>query len=300
MTIISKDEYEHTILGVSGIMKHRNTNKDNTLWRSAKFTAIRPVPKSAWGPNRFITVTIRFDDRCGNGQHSFSITGDIGRKGRDFDCGGCIHDEIKKYFPELKGLIQYHLSDTRGPMHYISNTCYMAGNLDSNGKAKGEADRFEHSIKFDSVPVSHIIGKRFYEFLKAKPEKLDLEIEEIKHESSTSSGTYYTGYSVKGFDCTWPQSPFKSKLQAEQTIDAINNCKIGFELVATNFSEGKDRDLTGARNSANWPEASDLQLCLPRKDLEKLLNARLEGMQKSMRETIEAIGFDWDLSSYNK
>lgn len=39
--------------------------------------------------------------------------------------GGCMHNEVKKIFPELAELIRYHLVDQNGqPMHYIANAMY--------------------------------------------------------------------------------------------------------------------------------------------------------------------------------
>lgn len=75
-----------------------------------------------------ITVNVRFDDECNNGHDTFSITGSINRKGPF----GCIHNEIKEYFPELAKYIKWHLTSTDGPIHYVSNTIYWAkeNNLD--------------------------------------------------------------------------------------------------------------------------------------------------------------------------
>lgn len=85
-----------------------------------------------------MTVTTRFDDRCGNGHNTFSITADItGRRGFDIiDMGGCLHDEIREHFPELAHLIRWHLVSTDGPMHYIANTTYLASGTEWNGEPK--------------------------------------------------------------------------------------------------------------------------------------------------------------------
>jgi hypothetical protein len=85
-----------------------------------------------------ITVDIRFDDNCKNGHHTFAITG-TAKAGRDHEIGGCIHEEIAKYFPELAPLIKWHLFDQTGPMHYVSNTVYLAGDRDYNGLRNGES-----------------------------------------------------------------------------------------------------------------------------------------------------------------
>jgi hypothetical protein len=90
-----------------------------------------------------IQVTLRFDDRCGNGHNTFSVTGQTWEKGGQFGywkeaAGGCIHDEIEKYFPEFAHLIRWHLCSTDGPMYYIENTTYMASDKDCWGLKKGE------------------------------------------------------------------------------------------------------------------------------------------------------------------
>jgi hypothetical protein len=77
-----------------------------------------------------ITAHVRYDDQCGNGRNSFSITGEIEekrlRKWVDV-CGGCIHDQIAKHFPHLVPFIKWHLTSSDGPMHYIENSMYWAG-----------------------------------------------------------------------------------------------------------------------------------------------------------------------------
>lgn len=62
----------------------------------------------------------------------FSITGDVkilDRRYRDpFIMGGCIHDEILKFWPELAPLVRVHLSGCDGvPMHAEANARYWAG-----------------------------------------------------------------------------------------------------------------------------------------------------------------------------
>ena len=73
-----------------------------------------------------MTVTLRYDDECNNGHSTFSITGTI--KNHIVDMGGCLHEEIKKYFPEFKYLIKWHLCSSDSPLHYIANTKYWVKN----------------------------------------------------------------------------------------------------------------------------------------------------------------------------
>jgi hypothetical protein len=89
------------------------------------------------GTRYTITATVRYDDKCNNGHNSFSITGEI--KGpRGLDVCGCIHEDIAKRFPELEPFIKWHLCSSDGPLHYIANTVYNAGDLDHWGLRKGE------------------------------------------------------------------------------------------------------------------------------------------------------------------
>ena len=88
-----------------------------------------------------ITIEVRYDDQCGNGHNSFSITGSIRFPklcSYDSVVCGCIHKEIAKHMPELAKYIKWHLFDSHQPMHYVANTVYLAGNLDHWGLAKGE------------------------------------------------------------------------------------------------------------------------------------------------------------------
>lgn len=89
-----------------------------------------------------ITAEVRFDDQCGNGHNTFSITGRIrDPKVNRYDgwiASGCLHEEIAKHFPELAPFIKYHLVSTDGPMHYTANVCYFASDRDYRGLLKGE------------------------------------------------------------------------------------------------------------------------------------------------------------------
>jgi len=87
--------------------------------------------------NEKLVVRVRFDDQCGNGHNTFSITGDLYVEGL-WKSGGCLHNEIAERFPELAPLIKWHLCSTDGPMHYIANTVYQAGDRDHWGCRKGE------------------------------------------------------------------------------------------------------------------------------------------------------------------
>lgn len=107
---------------------------------------------TASGPETLI-VTVRHDDQCGNGHNTFSITGDLySTRGSTRDgtvkhangrtlkwySGGCLHEVIAKRLPELAPLLKWHGCTTDGPLHYIANTTYLAGDRDHCGLRKGE------------------------------------------------------------------------------------------------------------------------------------------------------------------
>ncbi len=104
-----------------------------------------PVVFKQDGRHYSITATVQYDDECGNGHNSFSITGEIWRclpdgtrTGRDCESCGCIHEDIAQHFPVLAPLIKWHLCSSDGPLHYLANTLYLAGDKDYNGLRKGE------------------------------------------------------------------------------------------------------------------------------------------------------------------
>jgi hypothetical protein len=80
------------------------------------------------GVDATITTTVRFDDECGNGHNTFSITAEVMRThDSQILASGCMHEQIAVAFPELAPLIKWHLVSTDGPLHYIENTLYWLG-----------------------------------------------------------------------------------------------------------------------------------------------------------------------------
>jgi hypothetical protein len=109
---------------------------DSQTWISERRTI------TGYGDDAQIQVTARYDDQCKNGHNTFSITADVttprSRARRDIEAGGCLHDEIAVIFPELAPLIRWHLTSSDGPMHYLGNTIYLAGDRDCHGLRQGE------------------------------------------------------------------------------------------------------------------------------------------------------------------
>lgn len=109
-------------------MKTQNTtteNKTNSL--------VYKTSKLIKSGTQKIYVSIRLNDECKNGLKDFSITGDIykgeSKADKNHLMGGCIHDEISKYFPEFKVFIKLHLADYEGiPMYAVENGFYHLTN----------------------------------------------------------------------------------------------------------------------------------------------------------------------------
>ena len=113
------------------------------------------------GNNYKIKVELRYDDQCGNGHNTFAITADIRENSREYMCG-CCHDEIAEHFPELEKYIKWHGTTSEGPLHYISNTLYHAGDKDCNGLKKGEFRSFTYKVMANGKELFQ--SRVFYSF----------------------------------------------------------------------------------------------------------------------------------------
>ena len=88
------------------------------------------VPISGYCKGAVIQATVRFDN-------TFAITGEVKTPTR-WEAGGCLHEDIARKFPNLAPLIKWHLTSTDGPLHYLANTVFLAGDRDCWGLKKGE------------------------------------------------------------------------------------------------------------------------------------------------------------------
>ncbi len=107
-----------------------------SILTTQQYKSFGPRKVTGYGADAWMTVKVRFDDQCGNGHNTFSITADVvtaaSKRRND------MHDEIVKWFPSLEPLIKWHLCSTDGPMHGIANTIYHASDRDHWGLRKGE------------------------------------------------------------------------------------------------------------------------------------------------------------------
>lgn len=300
-------EKAHSINGVSGrmfIVKNPGARADGCFDTQKWVSESRPI--KGYGAGGVIKVTIRFDDECKNKHNSFSITADVvterSRRLRDIEAGGCLHDDIAKVFPELAGLIQWHLFDSEnGPMHYVANTMYHASNRADMRYAPGEACQWETRIRFGTFPVTFDFSRRFREYLKARTEfnkatpktnpQHIAKFEPVAVPYVKTSGKDYDfepHYTVTGDVCEkWHEAPFKNLREAQEFCEVINNYPMHFEVTPTAYAKEKPRNLDAARRCANWPEATDEQLIGDPETLKAALLARLPDMMTKFRKAIQ-------------
>lgn len=270
-----------------------NTLPSSILTKNQKKHIIKHFKEN--GKNHTLFINLRFDDECNNGHNSFSITGSCSV------CGSCgaIHDEISKYAPEIAYLIRWHLTSTDGPLGYIANTLYHAGDLDCWGKKKGEPYNFTRRLKFGTSPFLYTPSKELLSFIDLvgiSADWKDLKIVEIPHKNSKNKNEYQFSpkYSFNGMNTEeWYKAPFSSLREANNFVAAMANCKVEIVEEATAWGEGKQRDFAAARNSAVWPEATDEQLSLPKEDLKKLLLDRLPDLMQDFKSDMEKLGFTY-------
>lgn len=264
----------------------------NQRWVSER----RKVPGSPDG--EFIRATLRFDDNCKNGHMSFAITGEI-HGPRGWVASGCVHVEIAAAFPELAPLIKWHLCATDGPLHYLANTLYLAGDADHNRRRPGDVSRHAFGVRFGGVPIVHKLEREFWEWLQeiGPASAYDFQVLDL---SEHKDGHIYRGYAFDGDPraTSWHRCPFKAEQDAFDFLAALKHHDPEFIKVPVEFSEGKARDLGGARRAAVWPDATDADLLKPRADLEAALKARLPGLLADFRRAmVSDCGFVWEFDA---
>jgi hypothetical protein len=243
-----------------------------------------------------MVVTIAFHDNPRNGHNTLHITGEVSsaksRRRRDIEAGGLMPDEIRKVFPELAEFLPWCGCSQDGPMHYLANTIYLAGDRDHHGKRKGEVLRSETVLAFGDNPIEHKLKPSFIKFLQDAA-SYDLEVIGINHDNRETYGTKYT---FGGYGSRWHECPFNTQREALSFLAALQTCSPRFVTTPTAWSEGKDRDLAAARSVAIWPEATDEQLTAEPAELRAMLEARLPDLLARFRSVVEGAGFAWEAS----
>ena len=92
-----------------------------------KYTGTEVFHEVGYVDPSWITVEAGLYYIRGNSAPYFSVTAVIYERGKDVD-GGCLHEMILKYFPQLAPVVALHLSDNDGtPIHAEANGLYHLG-----------------------------------------------------------------------------------------------------------------------------------------------------------------------------
>lgn len=244
------------------------------------------------GDRASLTVTLRFDDECRNGHESFAITAEERERGRVEACG-CLHERIAEVFPEFAPLIKWHLCSTDGPLHYIANTLFAAGDRDPFGRPAGAPASFQDCVTFGENPIKHVLKRTFAKFLEDVGTQCRFDFEVIAVPHARDFKTFGNKYTFGGYACEWHECPFDSESEALDFLRALQHCGPEFGRVAISFSTGKKRELDHARHAAIWPEATDDELMQEPNALREVLTARLPALLAEFRAAMVGAGFLW-------
>lgn len=231
---------KHTMLGIEGDMHYQKPGEDGLI-TSQVFKATRLDKEE-----RRVTVEVRFDDSCHNRHESLSITVS------HVDGGGADHEMVQAVFPELQWILPYHLCSTEGPMHYMTNTVWHAGDRDCWGGRNGD-------VRF----TDYYVGADRWNLLVDYPEE--------KHR--------IIGPKVRKFN-TREEAEEAAEQKGLKVIDHV-----------TQYHEGKEPDLDAARRGAIWPDATDAELMQEPKQLREQLRKRLPMVQGEFLAWMVMAGF---------
>ena len=257
-----------------------------------------------------LIVTLRYDDSCGNGHNTFSITGEIYDEDHTYLAGGCIHEEIAKWLPHLKKYLKWHLTSSDGPMHYYANSLYFASDKDPFGNRKGAPIGWQNFVCFECaedrevcLPISSSTSKFLDKAAYSETYPLTFAVTSAeqasvsyKEKPDTPPSTYYTIESIDRhgrvvdrelnqfglYDYTEQDLPKLNNL-----VDLLNTYPYTFKKEANRWSEGKEPELENARAAAVWPEANLEDFTVEN------LAARLPALMEEFKRDMEELGFDY-------
>jgi hypothetical protein len=269
MNEVLRNEMAGDMLGVAGRFMNVIGERGASVVRNQKFiTETRPCKR--YGEHAVIRAEVRFDDELNNGHNTFAITANIRdtryRSHKGDIAGGCCHDDIAAAFPELAPLIPWHLTSSDGPMHYIANTVYNAGDRDHNGLRKGER---RHAINGKT-------REKLWTLVAVNSEGVGL--------SATPTGDKYRNNE------TVPLFILQTSCSGETPRLATPVLRWEPQWIV---GEGKERDLDAARACAVWPDASDSELSVEPDALKAALAKRHPLLMANFKQDMIAAGFMW-------
>jgi hypothetical protein len=208
------------------------TVKKQTIQKSASFSVTEYEQDDLPPGNYTLRAVLRYDDQCGNGYNSFAIVGDLKRDGM-WIAGGCLHDEISKRIPEWAPLTKWHLCGANGPMYYLSNTVYLAGNRDCWGRAFGDPCRWRYTMQFGDMPLRYPFGRldgwdKWKRTLNSDPTGQTLSVKSVPYRGPYTSLKDAQNYGLESTKPEWSwgaddygKAPFVSRMQALQFLEQL-------------------------------------------------------------------------------
>lgn len=311
-----QDHVPHTILGVTGHL-YREKPLANGLFKRQFWRATRKLRPShcQWvkrNADKIFTVTLRFDDQCGNRYQNFSATCWYGGENGG---GGANHELIVEHFPELEPLMKWHLSSTKAASG-IGNALFFAGNLDCSGRAAGQPRAWQDMVQVDGCPIPFPVDtysgvwkwiRQQYEFnvnlahhysltqAKKNPDYRVFKVRQLDYLKEGERVSYAPKYCFEGSPAdAWYKAAFDQREVAEGFAEALNRQIITFTKAPRDWSKGKEREFDLARRAAIWPDASEEVLSLPKDELRAVLEGReLILMQEFKQAMTVDCGFEW-------
>lgn len=269
-----------------------------TKHQTKTFEAFNVTVNTEWGPQEYrrVKATVRYDDECGNGHNSFSITGKAweANNRRDCDTCGCIHDIIEQAFPELAPFIKWHLTSSDGPMYYIANTMYHARTCSHKGKQVGDPVKFETRLAFEGCPFTFEEKEEgFFDFLEAHRGGV-FKLKTVAYDGKDTY-SFSPNYTIEGFTPVkqstsgeWYDTLFNNRREACEFIDALNTMPYLFAATATEYATAVTPDIEAARRCAVWPDATLEQL-----QSKEALEDRLLSLMEAFKADMELLGFTY-------
>ena len=231
-----------------------------------------------------ITCKIQYDDECGNGHNSFSITGDIySHSTNEQDAylvsSGCIHDKISKYFPEFKHLVKWHLMNSDAPFGYLLNTLYYANESLKYNFFIDSKNKQIKRLYFFNVPEDFL--DNYLEYKQELEQKflnynLKIDYQDYRKSNNIDEKGLYKDYVL-----------FNYCLELESFLSLHNESSLAnFKIEKEKGDDYREINLEAARCSAVWEDATLEQL-----QDEKLLKTRLPKLIEDFIVDIEKLGF---------
>jgi len=240
-----------------------------------------------------LCIDIRYDDECGNGHNSFSITGTLYEHGKRGDLGtiacGCLHDDIKILAPEYAHLIKWHLMSSDAPMHYMANTLYHAKDREDMSKPLGAVLKSKRVVQMHGV--EQFPGKRNMVACTELIRSGAFEMIEIQH-GPTDGYQFKPKYKVivqgDETEYKWHEGEFDTSRELVAYAEAVQAGHVDIVTVPTKWNEASEPNLDAARGSACWEDATLEQL----QDKEQLLS-RIPDLLSEFIEVVEGLGFTY-------